>query len=188
MKLPLRIGPWSTIRGYATRRPERPPSKPKDPLIAPSATHYQVGPNLTFVHRPPPTAPTPFSLSIAPASPLLLPPTQVTSSLSEEASVSSTLPPPLWKERKQPEKRLTPEQVEEIKRLRAEDPVTWTKSRLAAQFGCLPCYISMIAPLKKSANREMLARREEVHEANRSRWGERKATAMAIREKRKSLW
>lgn len=187
MKLPLRLALPSTTRRYATRRPERPPSKIKDPLISPNAVHHQIAPDLTFIHRPPPTAPSPFSLTTAPSSPLLLPSTP---SPSYEASTSKTagLPPPIQKPRKGPETKLSDEQIEDIRRLRAADPVEHTRAKLAKQFGCLPAYIPMIAPLSKAEMRKALARRDQEHEANRNRWGERKEMVVAIRKKRRSLW
>lgn len=172
----LRLG----TRGYATRRPEKPPPKLKDPLSAANATHYKIGPNLTFVHRPPPTAPSPYSLTVAPASPLLKP--------APETNSDKSLPPRLWKDAQSQQTQLTPEQIEEIKRLRNEDPTVWTRQKLAKKFGCKACYIPMIAPLDKSTHREVLAGRDTEHEHNRSRWGENKATARAIRQKRKSMW
>lgn len=167
-------------RGYATRRPEKPPPKLKDPLNAANATHYKIGPNLTFVHRPPPTAPSPYSLTAAPASPLLTP--------ASGTNPDKSLPPRLWKDAPSPQSQLTFEQIEEIKRLRNEDPAVWTRQKLAKKFGCKACYIPMIAPLDKSTHREVLAGRDAEHEHNRSRWGENKATARAIRQKRKTMW
>ncbi|KAF8523203.1 mitochondrial ribosomal protein subunit L20-domain-containing protein [Gautieria morchelliformis] len=185
MKLPLRVGLPAAVRGYATRRPERPPPKIKDPLLSANAVHHQIAPNLTFIHRPPPTAPTPFSLSTAPSSPLLLPATPVPSS---DASTSTRLPPRIQKPQNQPETKLTDEQIEEIRRLRTADPIVHTRQKLAKQFGCSPAYIPMVAPLRKAETRKALARRDQEHEANRSRWGERKEMVVAIRKKRRSLW
>lgn len=187
MKLSLRIALHGTMRRYATRRPERPPPKIKDPLSSPNAIHSQVAPNLTFIQRPPPTAPTPYSLSTAPSSPLLLPPTTLPISNSSILK-KAALPPPIQKPHKKPEVKLTDEQIEEIRRLREADPIIHTRQKLARQFGCLPSYIPMIAPLRKVEMRKALARREQEHEANRSRWGERKAMVVAIRKKRRSLW
>ncbi|KAF8582806.1 hypothetical protein K439DRAFT_1617940 [Ramaria rubella] len=179
---------YSAVRRYATRRPERPPLKIKDPLWSSSnATLHQITPELTFIHRPPPTAPSPFSLTTAPSSPLLLPPKPL---LSLDASSPNTIgiPPPVWKPREQRETKLTEEQIAEIRRLRESDPLTHTRNKLAKQFGCVPSYIPMIAPLSKTEMHNALARRDQIHEANRSRWGERKAMVVAIRQKRRTLW
>ena len=186
MKITLRIALLGTVRRYATRRPERPPPKIKDPLLSPNAVHHQVAPNLSFIHRSPPTAPTPFSLSTAPSSPLLLPLPLPSSDAS--TSNKAGLPPPTQKPRKKPEAKLTNEQIGEIRRLREADPTLHTRQKLARQFGCLPSYIPMVAPLSKVEMRKALARREQEHEANRSRWGEQKAMVVAIRKKRRSLW
>src|SRR5258705_2524283 len=64
---------------YPRPRPgtaEKPPYRAPDPLVNnPKATVTKLGgeEELTFIHRPPASAPSPYSLSIAPASPLLRP-------------------------------------------------------------------------------------------------------------------
>ncbi|KAJ2978638.1 hypothetical protein NUW54_g11257 [Trametes sanguinea] len=72
-RLPLSLRlPFS--RSYATRLPERPPYRAPDPLRNnPHATYQELADkNLTFIHRPPPTAPSPLSYTTSPASPLHL--------------------------------------------------------------------------------------------------------------------
>ncbi|KIJ54410.1 hypothetical protein M422DRAFT_222020 [Sphaerobolus stellatus SS14] len=188
LKTPVRFTRSFAFRTYATRRPERPPSKIKDPLQAPNAKHYEIGPNLTFIHRHPPTAPTPFSLSTAPASPLLQPLKPSIPLELGEAPKPDSLPPLLWREPKGPQKKLDQVQIEKMKQLRAEDPLKWTQHKLAERFGCSAAFVSIVAPLSKLAQREALARRDEKHEEKKRSWGERKATIVAIRKKRKSLW
>lgn len=179
MKLSLRIPLLATTRTYATRRAERPPPKIKDPLLSPHVTHHQITPDLTFIHRPPPTAPTPFSLTTAPSSPLLSPPS---------SSTAGPLPPLTKCLHNKLDAKLTEEQIEEMKRLRAADPLTYTRQRLATQFGCSPLFVPIVAPLSKTERRKALERRDHEHEANRSQWGERKEMVVAIRKKRRSLW
>ena len=187
VKSPARFTRPYAIRTYATRRPERPPPKIKDPLLAPNATHYKVTENVTFIHRPPPSAPTPFSLSTAPASPLLSP-LKPTIPLDLPQSVStSPLPPPVWKP-KGSKKVLDKRQIEVIKSIRAENPTKWTQGRIAKRFGCTRDFVGLIAPLNTTQQRIALEARDNAHEAKRRGWGERKATYVAIRQKRKSLW
>lgn len=179
----------NAIRTYATRRPERPPPKIKDPLsVAPNATHYNVAPNLTFIHRPPPSAPSPYSLTTAPASPLLNPlKATITLAVSQESSPSS-LPPPLWRKPKGSQKMVNQEQIEQMRRLRVMNPQKWTQKKLAEEFGCSTNFVGIAAPLPKALQKSALASRDEEHEARRARWGERKSTFVAIRQKRKTLW
>ncbi|KAH0831916.1 hypothetical protein J3R83DRAFT_12799 [Lanmaoa asiatica] len=65
----------SRCRTYATRRPEKPPARFPDPLRNnPNAVVTPLeGDKLTFIHRPPPSAPSPHSTTLDPASPLLRP-------------------------------------------------------------------------------------------------------------------
>jgi hypothetical protein len=90
--------------------------------------------------------------------------------------------------RKKPEATLTEEQIEEMKRLRAADPLTYTRQKLAKQFGCSPFFIPIAAPLHKTEMRKAVGRRDQEHEANRNQWGEKKTMVVAIRKKRRSLW
>src|SRR5262245_7455973 len=66
-------------RTYKNRHAERPPYRAPDPLVHnPDAKVTMLEQDLTFIHRPPPTALTPFSLTTAPASPLLRRPAKET--------------------------------------------------------------------------------------------------------------
>lgn len=200
LKLPARLSFPSNVRTYAihkrhfprptSKRPERPPPKIKDPLTAPNAARHSIGPNLTFIYRPPPTAPSPFSLTTAPASPLLIPGKPLSTAAAEESQAvgPSSLPPPLLNKSKVSERNLTTEQIEKMKDLRIKNPGHWTQSRLAKRFGCSMRFVSIAAPLSKDLQRQALANRDQKHEEKRSKWGERKATAVVIRQKRRSLW
>ena len=78
---------------------------------------------------------------------------------------------------------LTPEQVGEIRRLRAEDPRTWTRVRLAEKFECSQFFVSLCccAPeIKAEQDREL----SEI----KKRWGRRKTEAREDRQTRKALW
>lgn len=74
-------------------------------------------------------------------------------------------------------------EIKEIQRLRAEDPVRWTRVRLAEKFGCTQFFVGMIA--KDEVKAEKVARE---HERARSKWGERRRDARHQRERRKELW
>jgi hypothetical protein len=168
-------------RGYATRLPQKPPMRHPDPLLnKPNAVSTSLPEDLTFIHRPPPSAPSPLSYTVNPSSPLLHsePPTP---------STDVPLPPPL----KQPtlaHPRLPEDKIKELQRLRTENPVLYTRKKLANTFGCSPSFVSYVAPLKSSQQRAALARRDREHEKARTRWGEKAALIREIRKKRKEFW
>ena len=172
-------------RGYATRRPERPPPKFADPLVNnPHAVVEKIAENVTFIHRPPPSAPTPFSTTLSPASPLLQP---AASADAEETTV--TVPPRMRKQRSHPNSRvLNEEDFEEMRRLRASDPTKYTRLHLAKMFNCAPFLVAQKVPLAAPAHREAVKKVEEEHQKIRSKWVERKALVMAIRKKRRTYW
>ncbi|KAI0301144.1 mitochondrial ribosomal protein subunit L20-domain-containing protein [Multifurca ochricompacta] len=179
MNLRLRL-PFLT-RGYATRLPQKPPMRHPDPLLkSPNAVITSLPEDLTFIHRPPPSAPTPLSYTVNPSSPLLrtetFPP-----------STSSALPPPLSKPKLE-RTRMPEDQIIEMRRLRTKDPKAYTRSKLANLFGCSPAFVSYVAPLARSERRAALAKRDQGHEKARARWGEKSALIREIRRKRKEFW
>lgn len=78
---------------------------------------------------------------------------------------------------------VTPEQMEEMRRLRAQDPDTWTRAKLAEKFGCSQFFVGMVAKNEEKAERVRIA-----HEKKREYWGIRRRTAKEDRERRKVLW
>lgn len=172
-------------RGYATST--RPLPRPKDPLTtSKNAVISELAPGVTFIHRPPPSAPTPHSLTTAPSSPLLQ---KVQTSLAPSPAAvsteaSSNLPPVLGSG--PPEKRyhLTPSQIEEMRALRASDPKKYTAGVLAKQFDCTVAFVQITAPASKTRR---LALDTELQE-QKDGWGYRKRLQREIRQKRRSLW
>ena len=188
-----RIASRSGQRGYATR----PLPRPKDPLSSSRiAVTHEIAPGITFIHRPPPTAPTPHSLTTAPSSPLLQKPTTSPdpgSSLSPASlqlhEVGSPRPPdslPPVLGLGPPEKRyhLTPVQVEEMRSLRASDPETYTVSVLAKRFDCSRAFVQITAP---ASNARRAALDEDLVK-QKAGWGHRKRLQREIRQKRRSFW
>lgn len=79
---------------------------------------------------------------------------------------------------------LKPEDIEEIKRLRLEDPVKNSRKALAKRFKCSPLFISLVSEPPKERKEEM----EQVLEMIKSQWHPLRAAARADRKKRKALW
>lgn len=68
--------------------------------------------------------------------------------------------------------------------MRAGDPETHTRQKLALQYNCSPLFVGMIAPLKK----EMHQKIGEALEKQKEKWGERKKVAREVRKRRKAHW
>ncbi|KAJ3553089.1 hypothetical protein NM688_g3804 [Phlebia brevispora] len=176
----LHIRPVLT-RAYATRLPERPRFKVKDPLLNnPHAAYQELPGDLTFIHRPPPSAASPESYTTAPTSPLLR--------SSTSADVQQSLPPVLFPKSKPEPPRMSDENLAEMRRLRAENPSEWTAGKLAKKFDCTQTFVRLMAPLKKVNKRIALAQRDAEHAVFRERWGEKKKLIKDIRDKRKEFW
>ena len=176
---------WSRLRlltrGYATRLPQKPPMRHPDPLLNnPNTVTTSLPEDLTFIHRPPPSASTPFSYTVNPSSPLLL-------GESPPRATGSALPPPLAPPKLE-RPRLSDDKIREIQRLRAQDPKRYTRTMLAEMFGCSSAFVSYVAPLAHSEQKAALSRRERVHEKARAQWGEKTALLHEIRKKRKEFW
>ncbi|KAG9041608.1 hypothetical protein FS837_012034 [Tulasnella sp. UAMH 9824] len=169
----------------------RPKHTVKDPLLtASNAAITELPEDLTFIHRPPPTAETPLSYTTNPSSPLLR---QATASSS-----SATLPPALHAQSESESKRLTQAQIEEIRARRAKDPKRNPAWKLAQEYGCSRLFISMVAPIRKIEVQVKTSeglmqmteaeRRQLEKEKAMSRWGERKQINKEVRRLRREMW
>ncbi|KAI0755263.1 mitochondrial ribosomal protein subunit L20-domain-containing protein [Daedaleopsis nitida] len=183
LPLPLRFS-----RSYATRLPERPPYRAPDPLRDnPHAVYESLPENATFIHRPPPTAPSPLSYTTAPASPLLQSSPTPTPTPTPTSVEAGSLPPQVWKD-KGAKPRVSDEDLAQIRRLRREDPATWTRTRLAQEFNCTPWFVGRVTSLKGPERRKAQEEMAREHEAARAKWGERRALNEDIRKRRKEFW
>ncbi|KAJ6512191.1 mitochondrial ribosomal protein subunit L20-domain-containing protein [Mycena vitilis] len=188
------LRPFASVfaRSYATKlakwpRPkpgtsERPAYHPPDPLVNNPQAVVTALPDedLTFIHRPPPTAPSPFSLTTNPVSPLLRP---------RAPQPEIPLPPPSRpKWGADPLPRASAQTMSEIRRLRALDPNRYTCGVLANKFKVTRGFVQAIAALKKSQRKAK--RRVQEAEADRARdkWSEKTTTLRLIKAKRRELW
>ncbi|KZT09349.1 uncharacterized protein LAESUDRAFT_723088 [Laetiporus sulphureus 93-53] len=177
LKLPGNLNVFPRAQKYL---PRRPPSRFPDPLVNnPNAAYQQVAEDVTFIHRPPPTMPSPHSFTTAPASPLLR---------SASSSVNGLMPPALQKPRPEQPKVLSDEELARLRELRKADPGHWTRRRLAKEFGCSPMFVKLVAPLSKQARRAATEKRESEHDEARSTWGPRKALVRDARRRRREFW
>jgi hypothetical protein len=129
------------------------------------------------------------SASGQPRSPIAIPGTALheiphgfPSGLAPRAPDDAPLPPPISAPYV-PAAALTQAQVDEIRRLRLEDPAKWPLRRLARRFGCSYRLVAAIQVSREAHEREV---REA--EGQRERWSERRAKARVDRGRRRELW
>lgn len=161
---------------------ERPPYYAPDPLVNNPKAAVTTLPedDLTFIHRPPPTAPSPLSLTTDPVSPLLRPSTPPT---------SSPLPPFIRPSAdKEVPQRASDEDVAEIRRLRLLNPSKYSRGVLAKMFGTSQNFVGQIAAVKKTKRKALIKSRDEEHELVREKWSDKKSIVRAIRVRRKEFW
>lgn len=92
--------------------------------------------------------------------------------------------PPVFKSSPEKKYHLTVKEIQEIRKLRLEDPMTWSRWKLARRFGCSPLFVAMVceaSPQKKEIQKQVL-------EAVKSRWGAKRRMAREDRELRKETW
>lgn len=185
VSLPLIFTRNATRQALKYRRPrpgqaERPPPKYVDPLASNDTASRvtSLEDNLTFIHRPPPTTPTPHSLTTNPASPLLRPAT----------SSSAALPPLVHPNTKAPPPPVPEKTVRQIRSLREKNPGVYTRGYLAKRFGVTQNFVGQVAALKKPLRKKVIAKRDEKHEEDRKEWSDRHSLVKAIQHKRKEMW
>lgn len=151
-----------------------------DPSFASSDSHFQDH----IIFNPPSSAP---SVYHTPSK--FLPPNdrrrQLIADIPGQAPLSqaSKLPPPV---RKPYEKQyhLTAADMEEIRRLRRENPDVWTRDKLAKKFDCSNLFVGIVC--EASAERKEAQR--QILDAVKLKWGRRRRIAREDRAKRREIW
>ena len=161
-----------------------------DPAFLPSKTE----PHDHIIYNPPPSMPNPYH---TPAMFLpkndkrrqVLPPVSPTKALlSKTPAVTPSgdvrLPPPV---RKPYEKRyhLKEADLDEMRRLRTEDPFEWSAKKLAKKFDCSVMFVSMATDGIAKESKEL---QERVTDIVKSRWGVKRRQAREDRQIRREQW
>ncbi|KAL7959476.1 mitochondrial ribosomal protein subunit L20 domain-containing protein [Trichoderma compactum] len=100
-----------------------------------------------------------------------------------KANGEHQLPPEMRYKRRQPKYNLTKEHIEEMRRLRSEDPLTWSVQKLARKFECSTVFVQMAAP----APPEHLQWLKGKLERKMERWGPKKTQAREDRKRRAEM-
>ncbi|PTB41057.1 mitochondrial 54S ribosomal protein mL58 [Trichoderma asperellum] len=106
-------------------------------------------------------------------------PTAYDSSVTAEAD----LPPEMRYKRRQPKYNLTKEHIEEMRRLRSEDPLTWSVQKLARKFECSTVFVQMAAPAPPEHLQWLKAKMDRKME----RWGPKRTQAREDRKRRAEM-
>ncbi|KAI9928070.1 hypothetical protein ASPWEDRAFT_42263 [Aspergillus wentii DTO 134E9] len=135
-----------------------------------------------IIYNPPSSAP-----SIYHTPTKFLPPNDARRALRTDSSVGQHNAgelPGVFKTAPERKYHLNPSDIEEIRKLRLSDPMTWSRWKLAKRFDCSPMFIGMVceaSPQKKEIQRQVL-------EAVQSRWGAKRRMAREDRQLRKESW
>ncbi|KAF7559554.1 hypothetical protein G7046_g4595 [Stylonectria norvegica] len=95
----------------------------------------------------------------------------------------SELPPEMRYRRRTPTYHVTAEDIQEMKRLRHEDPVKWSSNTLAEKFNCSSVFVRMAAP----APVEHLKALQAKQERREARWGPIRTAAREDRKRRTEM-
>jgi hypothetical protein len=168
----------------------------QDPSFAPSTTESSDH----IIFNPPPSAPdvyhTPLKF-LPPSDPRRILHTQTSAPTASDEPSSILASIAARKAKTEPKaKELTPirplyekkyhltqHEIDEIKRLRTEDPKHWTRRRLAEKFDCSQFFVSLCVTAPEAA----IQREKELEEV-KDKWGRRKREAREARSERKKLW
>lgn len=93
------------------------------------------------------------------------------------------LPPAMRYKRRDPKYHLNAEHVEEMKRLRKGDPLTWSVAALAKKYQCSEVFVRMAAPAPK----EHLEWLKDKMDRKKARWGPIKTLAREDRGRRMGM-
>ena len=129
-----------------------------------------------IVFNPPSSSPSPYQTP-----PAFLPPHDPRRTLLAQShrfanpyiDPAYKLPPLSRKVQKEKKHHLKPEDMEEIRRLRRQDPYKWTRKTLAEKFECSQFFIGLVAeatPEKKQMESDKIL-------AIQNKWGKRRRTA-----------
>ena len=75
-------------------------------------------------------------------------------------------------------------QIEEIRKLRGEDPFQWTRAVLAKKFECSQFFVGMVC----EANSKRKEQSRTILENTQSKWGNRRRVAREDKSKRREAW
>ncbi|PGG97009.1 hypothetical protein GX51_07558 [Blastomyces parvus] len=104
--------------------------------------------------------------------------------LQSQQQHPSRLPPVFRQQKNQTKNILGEQEIAEMRKLRLEDPMKWSRYVLAQKFGCSAHFVMQVC----DAGPQKKAIQQQVLEAIKSRWGKKRTIAREDRQLRKELW
>lgn len=98
-------------------------------------------------------------------------------------SAAAQLPPQMRYKHRNPRYNLSPEDVAEMQKLRASDPIQWSVGRLAQKFNCSEVFVKMAAPASQEHHEWLKTKLER----KTARWGPKKTQARDDRKRRAGM-
>ncbi|KAF0449699.1 ribosomal protein subunit L20 [Gigaspora margarita] len=105
-------------------------------------------------------------------------------SLDKPTITMDKLPPPLKSPKENNHRKLTEDEINEMRELRLSNPEKWTCNELAKKFQCSPLFVGQAAPLSKE-RREILETRK-IAQFNHMGW--KKRFVRSERARRRANW
>lgn len=181
--LPFLLPSWTDAFSLGSRRYQSSYRRTKQRLrVKPDASFGQLHQGRDhIIHNPPSSAPSVYHTPNK-----FLPPNDARRVMRAEtlnAPEASELPS-VYKMDAERKYHLNPSDIEEIRKLRLADPMTWSRHKLAKRFECSPLFIAMVceaSPEKKQIQKQVL-------EAVQSRWGPKRRMAREDRQLRREAW
>lgn len=99
----------------------------------------------------------------------------------------TTLPPPVHATQRVPHHHLSDKDIEEIHRLKKQEPDVWTNTKLARKFNCSSMFISICFSQSGIDDTKRKAQVKADADAIAARWGPKRTKARADRAKRFEL-
>lgn len=183
LSLPFLLPSWTESLAFGARRHQSSYRRTKQRLrVKPDASFASSNQAREhIVYNPPSSAPSVYQTPNK-----FLPPNDARRSLQSDKAQSqdSGNLPTVYKNNEANKYHLTPADIEEIRKLRLSDPMTWSRYKLAKRFDCSALFIAMVceaSPEKKQIQKQVL-------EAVQSRWGPKRRMAREDRQLRRETW
>lgn len=183
LTLPFLVPSWTDSLAPSFRRHQSSYRRTKQRLrVKPDASFGQLHQGRDqIIHNPPSSAPSVYHTPNK-----FLPPNDARRLIRTEPTARNNVHdlPGVTKHHPELKYHLTPSDIEEIRSLRLNDPMTWSRHKLAKKFDCSPIFIAMVceaSPEKKQIQKQVL-------EAVQSRWGIKRRMAREDRQLRREAW
>ncbi|PGH16090.1 hypothetical protein AJ80_05305 [Polytolypa hystricis UAMH7299] len=186
VNLPFLLPAWSESLPLVIRRNQSSYRRTKQRLRVKPDASFSPSANETqdhIIYNPPSSAPSVYHTPT-----IFLPSNDIRRKLRSDApsidSEEAKKLPLVFKSTTQTGQILGEQQINEMRQLRLQDPITWSRYKLAKRFNCSPLFVAQVCEVSQE-KKEM---QQNILEAVKSRWGTKRTIAREARELRKERW